>query len=103
MGVSDGNPNTIHWSALIGVGGKGLVPGRPADNWGIGYYYDGMSQYLKDALAPAVALRDEQGVELFYNFTLTPWFVLGADLQVIRPGVASGTAVIPGVRAVIRF
>ena len=52
-GISDGNPNGLHWSFLAGVGGKGLVPGRPKDNWGVGYYYDGFSQYLKDALAPA--------------------------------------------------
>ena len=92
-----------HWSILVGLGGKGMVPGRPKDNWGIGYYYDGISHYIKDALAPAVTLRNEQGVELFYNFALTPWFVLGADLQVIKPGLASSTAVVPGLRAVIRF
>jgi porin len=103
VGVSDGNPNTMRWSLLVGLGGKGMVPGRPMDNWGIGYYYDGMSKYLKDALAPAVTLRNEQGVELFYNFALTPWFVLGADLQFIKPGLASTTAVVPGLRAVIRF
>ncbi len=102
-GISDGNPNTTHWSILIGLGGKGMVPGRPKDNWGIGYYYDGISHYIKDALAPAVMLRNEQGVELFYNFALTPWFVLGADLQAIRPGLASSTAVVPGLRAVISF
>jgi porin len=103
IGVSDGNPNGLHWSFLIGVGGKGLIAGRPQDNWGIGYYYDRFSKYLKDALAPGVTLRNEQGLEIFYNFALTPWFVLGADLQVIKPGLASTTAVVPGLRAVIRF
>ena len=78
-------------------------PGRSRDNWGIGYYYDGFSQDLKDALAPAVTLRNEQGLELFYNFALTPWSVLGFDLQVIRPALASATAVIPGMRMVVRF
>ena len=42
-------------------------------------------------------------MELFYNFALTPWFTLGADLQMIKPGLASSTAVFPGLRAVIRF
>ena len=54
LGVSDGNPNGLRWSLLAGIGGKGLVPGRSNDNWGIGYYYDSFSQDLKDALAPAV-------------------------------------------------
>lgn len=103
LGVSDGNPNGLRWSLLAGIGGKGLIPGRSNDNWGIGYYYDSFSQDLKDALAPAKMLRNEQGVELFYNFALTPWCVLGLDLQVIRPALASATAVFPGMRAVIRF
>ena len=52
LGVSDGNPNGLRWSLLAGIGGKGLIPGRSNDNWGIGYYYDSFSQDLKDALAP---------------------------------------------------
>ena len=103
LGVSDGNPNGLRWSLLAGIGGKGLIPGRSNDNWGIGYYYDSFSQDLKDAIAPAVTLRNEQGLELFYNFALAPWCVLGFDLQVIRPALASATAVLPGMRAVIRF
>ena len=103
LGVSDGNPNGLRWSLLAGIGGKGLIPGRSNDNWGIGYYYDSFSQDLKDALAPAATLRNEQGLELFYNFALTPWCVLGFDLQVIRPALASATAVIPGMRMVLRF
>jgi len=34
---------------------------------------------------------------------LTPWCVIGFDLQVIRPALASATAVFPGMRTVIRF
>ncbi len=103
FGISDGNPNSLHWTFLVGLGGTGLVPGRNADTWGVGYYYDSLSGYLKDALAPTVQLRDEQGLEIFYDLALTPWFNLGVDLQVIRPGLASDTAVLPGLRAVIRF
>lgn len=103
LGVSDGNPNGLRLSFLAGLGGKGLVPGRSRDNWGIGYYYDNYSQDLKDALAPAVTLRDEQGLELFYNFSVSPSVDVGADLQVIKPGLADSTAVFPGLRLVIRL
>ncbi len=103
IGISDGNPNSMHWTFVFGLGGTGLVPGRSADNWGIGYYYDALSGYLKDALAPIVRLRDEQGLDIFYNLKVTHWFDLSADLQVVRPGLASDTAVLPGLRAVIRF
>ena len=78
--------------------GTGLIPGRSLDNWGIGYYYAALSPYLKDSLAPKVRIRDEQGWEIFYNFAVTPWLVVGADLQIIRPGLASHTAVFFGLR-----
>ena len=103
VGVSDGNPNGLRWSMYLGVGGKGLLPGRVRDAWGVGYYYDGISQYAKDAVESVVNLSDEQGLELFYDFSVTPWCSVGADLQVVDPGLADKTAVIPGLRAVLRF
>jgi hypothetical protein len=35
---------------------------------GVGAFYHGYSNDLKEALAPLVTLRDEYGVELFYDF-----------------------------------
>jgi porin len=101
--ISDGNPNKLYWMAFGGVGGTGLIPGRSLDNWGVGYYYAGLSPDMKDALAPTLTIRNEQGWEIFYNFALTPWLTLGADLQIIAPGLADKTAVFSGLRAVIRF
>jgi len=103
FGISDGNPNRLYWSAHVGVGGTGLVPGRSRDNWGVGYYYAAPSTELKDSLESVVSIRDEQGVELFYNFAVTPWLTLGADLQIIDPSLADETAVFAGLRTVIRF
>ena len=87
----------------MGVGGTGLIPGRSLDNWGVGYYYAAPSSDLKDSLASTLKIRDEQGWEIFYNFAVTPWLVLGADLQIINPSLASDTAVFPGLRTVITF
>ena len=39
FGASDGNPNPMHYFYSIGIGGKGIIPGRPLDRFGIGYYY----------------------------------------------------------------
>jgi NADPH-dependent 2,4-dienoyl-CoA reductase/sulfur reductase-like enzyme len=55
------------------------------------------------SLAPELTIRDAQGWEMFYNFAVTPWLVLGADLQIIKPGLADDTAVFSGLRTVIRF
>ena len=102
FGISDGNPSRLYWSALVGIGGTGLVPGRNHDNWGIGYYYDTPSQDLKESL-PLLTIRDEQGLEIFYNFAVTPFFIVGVDLQVINPSLGEDTAIFPGLRSVIRF
>ena len=103
FGISDGNPSKLYWSALVGIGGTGLVPGRSRDNWGIGYYYDTPSPDLKDSLSPLLTVRNEQGMEIFYNFALTPWLTVGADLQVINPSLAEDTVIVSGLRTVIRF
>jgi hypothetical protein len=49
-------------------------------------------------------LGDEQGFEAFYNFAITPAFMLTADLQVVdsaKEGI--GAAVIAGLRSTLRF
>ena len=83
VGISDGNANPIHWSAIFGFGGSSPIPNRKLDTFGIAYYYLGFSDSFKN-LAPPF-LRDERGLELFYNVAVTPWFHVTADLQVITP------------------
>jgi porin len=49
-------------------------------------------------------LRDEQGVELFYNLRITPGCHLSPDLQVLNPGLAPvDTALLFGVRLKVDF
>lgn len=103
FGISDGNPNKLYWSALVGIGGTGLIPGRSRDNWGIGFYYNAPSRDLQKALSPPLTIRDEQGVEMFYNVQATPWQTVGVNLQVINPTLSKDTAVFLGLRSVTRF
>ncbi len=100
VGVSDGNPNPVKWSGYLGIGGTGLFQGRPDDRFGIAYFRNGLSSDLKDGLKPLGSdLDDEQGMEAFYSYTVTPRFTLTVDAQVIDPGVSEETAVILGLRA----
>jgi porin len=103
FGVSEGNPNPLKWMAFGGIGGTGLVPHRSQDTWGLGYYYAAPSTYLQDLPEPYPGLMHERASELFYNVNLTPWFALGADLQIVRPSTTSDTAVFAGLRAVIKL
>ncbi len=100
IGVADESTNPIAEFYSIGFGGKGLHPHRPHDRFGVGWYYLKTSDDLPDFLH----LGDEQGVEAFYNFAVTPAFLITADLQVTdsaKQGI--GTAIIGGLRATLRF
>jgi porin len=102
--IADGDPNPFRASFSGGFAGHRIVPGRPLDNFGIGYYYYHFSRDLRSAIAPLINLKHEQGFEFFYNFAVTPWFRVTADLQRIDPfNGDNDPAWIGGVRANITF
>jgi porin len=105
--ISDGNPNYVQSSIITGIGGTGLFRGRELDSFGLGYYYYYLSDALQDSLNDIfqrVSFGDEQGIEGYYSFAVTPWFYLTADFQYIMPPRSSfEDAFIAGVRANIRF
>ena len=84
-GISDGKPNPIQWSAIFGIGGSSPIPNRKLDTFGIAYYYLGFDDGFKNVARVITPVRDERGVELFYNVAVTPWCHVTADLQVITP------------------
>lgn len=86
--LSDGNPNPVKWSMLAGLAGNNLVVGRENDRWGVGvYYYDLCPPLISGLAENGVYRRSEGGVEAFYNYAITPWLRLSADIQVIDPWV----------------
>lgn len=94
--IADGNPNPIQGSVVAGVAGHGIIPGRPLDVFGLGYYYYDFSNDLQDATAPLIEFQDEQGLEMFYSLAVTPWFRLTADLQWINPANGSNQNALAG-------
>jgi porin len=112
VGVSDGNPNPMHAFFSFGAGGKGIIPGRYFDRYGIGYYYVVASnpRFTGPLGRSRELLRNEYGFEVFYNFAITPWLQLTPDIQVIRPAqkeTISGenvhTATVLGLRLQLVF
>lgn len=87
FGTSDGSPNLMQYFFSVGVGGKGVVPGRESDRFGIGYYYLNIDGPTLSAgpRRTRTALRDEWGFEAFYNVEITPWMLLTPDIQVVGP------------------
>ena len=89
FGISDGNPNPIRFVANGGVGGRSMFLGRTHDTFGVGYFYLGLSENFKTLTAPLIPQQNEFGVELFYNYALTPWCRLTGDFQVAEPSTVS--------------
>ncbi len=102
FGFADRDTNPVEWNASIGLGGRGIVPGRDDDLFGLGYYY---SEVNLDRLAGAGLAEDHtDGFEAFYSFALAPSTALTVDLQVVDDlFAATDSAVILGARLGMRF
>lgn len=102
--VADGNPNPIKGSIVGGVAGHAIVPGRPLDYFGVGYFYYNFSDELQTAVAPIGRFDDEDGVEGYYTFVPAPWLQLTADLQWVNPADGAKPSVwVGGVRMRVLF
>lgn len=100
-GLGDGNPNPIRWFLSVALCGNSTLLGREGDILGAGFYNVGLSDEVR-TLAPGI--RDELGVELFYNLRIRPGFHFGPDVQLIRPGQATvDMAVLFGARLKLDF
>jgi len=83
--IADGNPNYVKASLVTGIGGIPLFFNRSEDSFGVGYFYYNLSNVLEDSLGPLEAITNESGLEIYYNFSVTPWLFIGADIQYIDP------------------
>lgn len=88
---SDGNPNPFEYSAVLGLGANGVCASRPNDNFGVGVFWNGVSRAFKQSAAPVAQVKDEIGAEIYYDMEVLPWFRVGADLQWVRPVIATNS------------
>jgi porin len=99
---ADRNPWNISISG--GVSGRGLIPGRPYDRAGIGAYTLLESGDLRDKVILGDLTDSEVGLEGFYNFAITPWIQISADVQWISSGIQSNdNAWVVGSRLYTQF
>jgi porin len=118
FGITDGIANPIKYTYNVGVGGKGIVPGRPMDTFGVGWARTQMSDdfipFLRQRLN--LGLDKEDAVEMYYNVAITKWLTATVDLQIIDPALKktldlsssqrlrnNDTAVVGGLRLYSRF
>jgi porin len=115
-GVSDGEANPIEHAYSLGIAGKGVVPERPHDTFGVGWARTEFSDDFVPALSNAfgLGLNHEDAAEIFYNTEVTPWLNITPNFQIISPALNKtldansdfedlDTTYIVGLRVGIRF
>ena len=101
--AADGRTNKSGLVLTLGLGGDAVMERRPHDRWGVAS--------RRMASVSSIGSRPGRSIStvrtcwrMLFGFAITPFVVLSADLQVIRPMLqGSGTALLPGVRLVIDF
>jgi porin len=117
FGASDGIVNPVKYSYNVGIGGNGIVPGRPHDNFGVGWQRVDISSNFVPLLRTqlGLGLDHDDAVEMYYNARLTAWLGATLDLQILNPALKKAvnssstglkdidTAVVGGIRLYVRF
>jgi porin len=117
FGASDGIVNPVKYSYNVGIGGNGIVPGRPQDNFGVGWARADLTSNLVPLLRTQLnlGLDHDDVIEMYYNAVLTGWLDAALDLQIVNPALkkspfSSGarlssveTGVVGGLRLYVRF
>jgi len=116
FGASDGVANPVKYAYNVGLSGKGIVPGRPDDSFGLGWAHTQLSgnfvPFLREQLD--LGLNKEDGIEMYYNAAITRWLTATLDLQIINTALKKtldsagqltdvNTAVVAGLRLYARF
>jgi porin len=87
--------NTVNRDASVALLATGLLDSRQYDSFGVGFYYNGISGKFKNTirqLTEGTTVKNENGLEVFYNFAVTPAINVNAGYQHIwNPLTASVT------------
>ena len=81
--LADDDTNPWKTSIALGLGARGVIPSRPNDMFGVGYFYNGLSDK-----GFVEKIDDGQGFEGYYNMEIVPSVRLSFNLQwlnTIRP------------------
>ncbi len=107
FGASDGNPDPIQYAFLAGIGGNGVLPGRPEDSFGFGLARTQISKSLAPFLRQQLnlGLQREDAIEIYYNMAITPWMNVTTDLQIVdsalNKAVSPTTGQLAGIDPVV--
>jgi porin len=105
VAYGDDNPSFFDFATFVSVEGFGLIPGRPNDRMGVsGWHTNVSSNYRRLSSTLGDPQRDTWGVELYYNYEITPWLHVTPDVQIVQgSNRRDDPAVILGLRTVLDF
>ena len=91
FGIGPEKSNLINTFGSVGLGAKGIIPGRRYDQFGIGWYYLNFTEGTIDLLreiedelgVTGVSFNNEQGIEAYYSFAITPALQVTLSAQYI--------------------
>lgn len=102
LGLADENTNPVLFSVAAGLSGRGMIPGRGEDTYGLGYFYNDLQD--PRPLAIIQLASSTQGLEAYYNFAIARSIALTLDVQWTESAFGrSDDALILAVRLNIRF
>jgi len=95
LGYAPTRTNTLTRDGSVALFARGLLGSRQYDSLGAGFYYNVVSGKFKNAIEQLTAdttVKNEKGVEVFYDFAITPAIRLIPGYQhVWNPLIASVT------------
>ena len=96
VGYAPEETNPVTRDASIALLAHGISDSRQNDSFGVGFYYNGISRSLKDNIAQLTGgtsrVKNEQGVEVFYDFAITPAIKLIPSYQHIWNPLSASVA-----------
>lgn len=102
VGFADEDTNPLEFAFSVGLGGRGVIPGRDDDLFGVGYFNNEPQSLRLQQIADIP--NNTQGFEAFYNVAITPAMGLTFDVQLVEPATNTlDTAMVLGLRLLVRF
>ena len=115
LGVAQQSTTPFGYTVTVGIRGTSPLGYNGEKNWGLGFYYNGLSSGLENSIRPLVELKNEYAPMAYFDWRPNRWFSIGADAQLVSPAVSSihdpesgtttknGTVLILGLRAVFSY
>ena len=85
LSFADKDTNPYKTNVSVGIGGRGVIPTRSNDVFGLGYFYN---DFYNSNVTDKTDLEDHsQGGEAFYNLAITPAAKFSVNLQYLTAGL----------------